>query len=197
MRATGIVYLYMTNGAHWVGLKELMGRPPWLDEFDDDWLEFSVTPEKVATFQRGFAAWIARPRRRSRSAEKAQRLGVPLVPVNGADDLARSPQYRHRGFFVDVTHPVLGTAAYPTVPYLLSASPAEITSPAPSLGQHTAEVRCSSHDRAAQLTVKNAATQAAARRRGVGRWKACGSSNSPRCGPGRTRASCWHSSVPR
>ena len=149
----GHVYLYMTNGAHWVGLKELMGRPPWLDEFDDDWLEFSVTPEKVATFHRGFAAWIA-DRAKDPITEKAQRIGVPLVPVNGADDLRRSPQYRHRGFFVDVTHPVLGTAAYPTVPYLMTASPAEITSPAPSLGQHTTQVRALAGPRS-QLTVKN------------------------------------------
>jgi crotonobetainyl-CoA:carnitine CoA-transferase CaiB-like acyl-CoA transferase len=149
----GHVYLYMTNGAHWVGLKELMGRPPWLDEFDDDWLEFSVTPEKVATFHRGFAAWIA-DRAKDPITEKAQRIGVPLVPVNGADDLRRSPQYRHRGFFVDVTHPVLGTAAYPTVPYLMTASPAEITSPAPSLGQHTTQVGALAGPRS-QLTVKN------------------------------------------
>ena len=108
----GHVYLYMTNGHHWVQLKELMGRPQWLDEFDDDWLEFSVTPEKVATFHRGFAPWI-RDQTKHSVAEKAQRLGVPLVPVNGAEDLLRLPQYRHRGFFRDVTHPVLGTAPIP------------------------------------------------------------------------------------
>jgi crotonobetainyl-CoA:carnitine CoA-transferase CaiB-like acyl-CoA transferase len=135
----GHVYLYMTNGSHWGGLKELMDRPAWLDDFDDDWLEFSVTQEKVATFRRCFAPWI-RDQAKDTVTEKAQRLGVPLVPVNGADDLLRSSQYRHRGFFADVTHPALGTAAYPTVPYLMSASPAEITSPAPSLGQHTADM---------------------------------------------------------
>ena len=69
----------MTNGAHWVGLKELMGHPPWLDEFDDDWLEFSVTPEKVATFHRGFAAWI-RDQAKDAVAEKAQRLGRAAGP---------------------------------------------------------------------------------------------------------------------
>ncbi|MGO9511234.1 MAG: CoA transferase, partial [Mycobacterium sp.] len=74
------------------------------------------------------------------AAERAQRMGVPLVPVNGAADLRDSPQYQHRGFFCDVAHPVLGTAAYPTVPYRLSASPAEIRSAAPTLGQHTAVV---------------------------------------------------------
>ena len=134
--ADGFVYLYMTSRAHWLGVKALMGHPEWLDEFDDDWLEFSVTPEKVAAFQRGFAQWV-RDLAKEAAAEEAQRLGVPLVPVNGAADLHDSPQYRHRGFFREVRHPVLGAAAYPTVPYALSASPAEITSAAPALGQHT------------------------------------------------------------
>jgi crotonobetainyl-CoA:carnitine CoA-transferase CaiB-like acyl-CoA transferase len=35
---------------------------------------------------------------------------------------------------------VLGSAAYPTVPYALSASPVALASPAPSLGQHTEAV---------------------------------------------------------
>ncbi|HUL98090.1 MAG TPA: CoA transferase, partial [Mycobacterium sp.] len=73
-------------------------------------------------------------------SERAQKLSVPLVPVNDAAALQRSEQYQHRGFFQDVTHPVLGTAAYPTVPYKLSASPAQIRSAAPILGQHTTQV---------------------------------------------------------
>ncbi|OBB65928.1 CaiB/BaiF CoA-transferase family protein [Mycobacterium sp. 852014-50255_SCH5639931] len=135
----GFVYLYMTSRAHWLGLKELMGHPEWLDAFDDDWLEFSVTPEKVAVFQRGFAGWI-RDLAKDEASDRAQRLGVPLVPVNGAADLHDSPQYRHRGFFQQVRHPVLGDAAYPTVPYAFSASPARITSAAPALGEHTGPV---------------------------------------------------------
>jgi crotonobetainyl-CoA:carnitine CoA-transferase CaiB-like acyl-CoA transferase len=137
--ADGFVYLYMTSRAHWLGVKELMGHPEWLDGFDDDWLEFSVTAEKVAAFRRGFAAWVGNLAKES-AADEAQRLGVPLVPVNDAADLHNSPQYRHRGFFQDAGHPVLGDAAYPTVPYVLSASPARITSAAPTLGQHTALV---------------------------------------------------------
>jgi crotonobetainyl-CoA:carnitine CoA-transferase CaiB-like acyl-CoA transferase len=160
----GHVYLYMTNGAHWLGVKELMGRPRWLDEFDDDWLEFSVTPEKVATFHRGFAPWI-RDQAKDAVTEKAQRLGVPLVPVNGADDLRQLPQYRHRGFFCDVTHPVLGTAAYPTVPYLMSASPAEITGPAPTLGQHSVDEIGISRPRT-PLTVKSPQLKPPKTRRG-------------------------------
>jgi crotonobetainyl-CoA:carnitine CoA-transferase CaiB-like acyl-CoA transferase len=137
--ADGFVYLYMTSRAHWLGVKALLGHPEWLDAFDDDWLEFSVTSEKVAVFQQGFAEWV-HDLAKETAAEQAQRLGVPLVPVNGAADLHQSPQYRHRGFFQNMRHPVLGDAQYPTVPYALSASPAEITSPAPTLGQHTAPV---------------------------------------------------------
>jgi crotonobetainyl-CoA:carnitine CoA-transferase CaiB-like acyl-CoA transferase len=136
--ADGFVYLYMTSRNHWAGLKKLMGQPEWLDAFDDDWLEFSVTPQKVATFQDGFARWVA-GLTKDAAAEEAQRLGVPLVPVKSAADLKNSPQYRHRGFFQNVTHPVLGTAAYPGVSYLMSASPVRITSAAPSLGQHTTD----------------------------------------------------------
>jgi crotonobetainyl-CoA:carnitine CoA-transferase CaiB-like acyl-CoA transferase len=137
--ADGFVYLYMTSRAHWLAVKKLMGGPVWLDDFDDDWLEFSVTPEKVTAFQRGFATWV-RDLAKETAADEAQRLGVPLVPVNDAADLHHAPQYRHRGFFQAVNHPVLGEAAYPTVPYTLSASPAEITSAAPALGQHTAAI---------------------------------------------------------
>jgi crotonobetainyl-CoA:carnitine CoA-transferase CaiB-like acyl-CoA transferase len=137
--ADGFVYLYMTSRAHWLGLKRLVGHPEWLDAFDDDWLEFSVTPEKVATFRRGFAEWV-RHSAKDAAADQAQRVGVPLVPVNGAADLHNSPQYRHRGFFRRVHHPVLGDADYPTVPYAFSVTPAEIASAAPTLGQHTAAV---------------------------------------------------------
>ena len=138
--ADGFVYLYMTSRTHWLGVKALMGEPEWLNDFDDDWLEFSVTREKVANFQRGFAQWV-KGLAKDAAADQAQRIGVPLVPVNGAADLHESPQYRHRGFFQDVVHPVIGEASYPTVPYALSASPAEIVSAAPTLGQHTAAVR--------------------------------------------------------
>ncbi len=153
--ADGFVYLYMTSRNHWMGLKKLMGQPEWLDAFDDDWLEFSVTPEKVTTFRDGFASWVA-GLTKGAAAEDAQRLGVPLVPVKSAADLKNSPQYRHRGFFQDVTHPVLGTAAYAGVPYLMSASPARISSAAPTLGQHTTEVAAGIDTPRRAPTVKSA-----------------------------------------
>ncbi|MBH0779640.1 CaiB/BaiF CoA transferase family protein [Nocardia bovistercoris] len=134
--ADGAVYLYMTNRNHWRGLRALLEEAAWLDEFDENWLEFDVSADKVAAFRAGFARSVA-ARSRAELTERAQKLGVALVPVNDAADLKQSAQYRHRGFFQRVTHPTLGAADYPTVPYRLSRTPARITRCAPELGEYT------------------------------------------------------------
>jgi crotonobetainyl-CoA:carnitine CoA-transferase CaiB-like acyl-CoA transferase len=132
----GAVYLYMTSKKHWAGFRTLLGNPHWATRFDDNWLEFAATKEAVAECRANFAAWV-RPLNKDEVSARAQRLDVPLVAVNDASDLHRSPQYLFREFFRPVRHPALGEALYPTVPYKLSATPARITSPAPRLGQHT------------------------------------------------------------
>lgn len=134
----GTVYLYMTSHAHWTGLCRLMGNPEWTRRFDKDWLEFGATESAVAECRQRFAEWVSTRKRDEVSAE-AQRLGVPLVSVNDASDLVRSQQFVFRQFFRKLEHPILGEALYPTVPYRLSASPAALTTPAPLLGEHSAE----------------------------------------------------------
>ncbi len=134
----GTVYLYMTSRTHWKGLCKLMGNPEWTSRFGEDWLEFAATPSAVAECRARFGDWV-RTRNRDEVSAEAQRLGVPLVPVNDAADLVRSPQFGFRQFFQSLEHPVLGKRLYPTVPYRLSASPAALASPAPRLGEHTGE----------------------------------------------------------
>ncbi|MGB8366683.1 MAG: CoA transferase [Rhizomicrobium sp.] len=141
----GTVYLYMTTKKHWAGLRTLMGDPEWATHFAEDWLEFGATASAVAACRAGFAAWV-RSMNKDEVSEKAQRLGVPLVSVNDASDLHRSPQFLFREFFQRLNHPVLGEALYPTVPYKLSATPAKLTNPAPLLGQHTAAVLGARHE---------------------------------------------------
>jgi crotonobetainyl-CoA:carnitine CoA-transferase CaiB-like acyl-CoA transferase len=134
----GFIYLTLINGQHWKGLKKLLGDPAWMAGFDDDWLEFKATPESVAKCRAHIGEWV-RDEKKDDVAERAQKLNVPLVPVNDASDLHRSPQFTHRGFFQSLDHPVLGKALYPTVPYKLSATPTHLASAAPYLGQHTVE----------------------------------------------------------
>jgi crotonobetainyl-CoA:carnitine CoA-transferase CaiB-like acyl-CoA transferase len=132
----GYVYLWMSDQGHWTALRQLMGDPEWMHDYPDQWLMRGVTPERVAKCREGVGAWMATQDRNDVS-DRAQKLGIQLVPVNDASDLPKSPQYQFRGYFAQVDHPVLGKAQYPTVPYKMSVTPARIISPAPLLGQHT------------------------------------------------------------
>ena len=140
--ADGYVFLYAINRNHWNGLKKLMDHPAWMDELDENWLEFEVTKERIANMRRHFAEWV-KAETKDDLAERAQRLGVPLVPVNDASDVQRSPQFQFREYFQTLEHAGTGEALYPTVPYKLSATPARLRTAAPRLGEHKAEVLAS------------------------------------------------------
>jgi crotonobetainyl-CoA:carnitine CoA-transferase CaiB-like acyl-CoA transferase len=135
----GYVYLWMSEPGHWNGMSTLMGGPAWMREYPERWLELHVTPERIDRCRAEIARWM-KDQNKSEVASRAQKLGVPLVPVNTMEDVFRSSQLEFRKFFTQVEHPTLGKLHYPTVPYRLSATPARIDQPAPLLGQHTDEV---------------------------------------------------------
>jgi crotonobetainyl-CoA:carnitine CoA-transferase CaiB-like acyl-CoA transferase len=134
----GYAYIWMSAPAHWDALRQLLGNPEWMDSFPEHWLERECTPERVVECRHHIGQWL-RTQDKHEAAEAAQTLGLTLVAVNNARDLKSSPQYEFRDFFTAVDHPVIGAAAYPTVPYRLSETPARIEAPAPLLGQHTRE----------------------------------------------------------
>ena len=70
----------------------------------------------------------------------AQARRIPFAPVSTLGSLLESDHLKERGFFVEVTHPEAGTLKHAGAPYKLSETPWEIRSPAPTLGQHNAEV---------------------------------------------------------
>lgn len=135
----GYVYLWMSEPAHWRGLCALMDEPQWMQEFPERWLELHVTAERIERCRGEISQWMkAQPK--GDVTARAQKLGVPLVPVNTLEDILESPQMRFRGFFTETEHRSLGRLRLPTVPYHLSATPARIERPAPALGDSTAAV---------------------------------------------------------
>jgi crotonobetainyl-CoA:carnitine CoA-transferase CaiB-like acyl-CoA transferase len=141
----GYIYVWLSEPGHWNGMATLMGNPVWMTEdFPDRWLELHVTPARIARCRANIAEWM-KDQQKAEVAERAQKLGVPLVPVNTMEDVFRSPQIGHRQFFAQIDHPQLGRLHYPTVPYHLSATPAAIKRAAPSLGAHTREVLQEAH----------------------------------------------------
>jgi len=81
----------------------------------------------------------------------AQEKRVPFAPVSTMGSLLESEHLNARGFFVEIDHPVVGPYRYAGAPYKLSATPWEIRRPAPTLGQHNAEVFGLSEDDLAAL----------------------------------------------
>jgi benzylsuccinate CoA-transferase BbsE subunit len=71
---------------------------------------------------------------------KAQARRVPFAPVSTMGDLLNSEHLKARGFFVEIAQPEAGTHKYPGAPLKYERTPWEIRMPAPTLGQHNAEV---------------------------------------------------------
>lgn len=132
----GFVYIWMSAPSHWDAVGEMLGRPEWMQEFPEHWLEKACTPERVALARKHIGEYL-KTQKKVEVSDRAQTLGLTMVPVSNAGDLIASSQFQFRGFFQELEHPQLGKVTYPTVPYKLSETPAQLNSPAPLLGQHT------------------------------------------------------------
>lgn len=80
------------------------------------------------------AAWTES--RDPHQAEQAlQQRGVPASAVQDGSDLYADPQLAHRGHFIDVEHPTLGTIKVEGTHFLLSKTPARLEKAGPTYGQ--------------------------------------------------------------
>jgi crotonobetainyl-CoA:carnitine CoA-transferase CaiB-like acyl-CoA transferase len=76
------------------------------------------------------AHWLAR----------LELAGVPSGPINDYAEALSDPQTLARDMVVDLVHPKAGPIKALGVPVKLSDTPGAVDRPAPSLGQHTAEI---------------------------------------------------------
>lgn len=66
--------------------------------------------------------------------------GVPAAPVNDVARMVQDPQVLAREMIVEQEHPTAGKIRVVGVPVKLSETPGAVRTPAPLLGEHTAEV---------------------------------------------------------
>jgi len=76
----------------------------------------------------------------NRLMQALQDAGVPAGAVYDARDVVNDPQLDERRHWVTLNHPEMGPSTYNSPPYRFSNAYSEPSSPAPLLGQHTAEV---------------------------------------------------------
>jgi len=84
-------------------------------------------------------AWASAIRPRE-AAEALQRTGIAAAPVSPATALLDDPHLLATGFWLHAERRHVGTHLIPRAPYFLDGARPGFTSPAPTLGEHNAEV---------------------------------------------------------
>jgi benzylsuccinate CoA-transferase BbsF subunit len=116
----------------WRGFKKALGNPPWAEDERFATLANRIENKKALDKLIG-------ERTQKHSTEEVmvllQKQGVVAGVVQDARDLARDPQLKHRGFFVELDHPEMGKTISDATPIRLSDSPPGYNRPAPLLGQ--------------------------------------------------------------
>ena len=77
---------------------------------------------------------------RAEATEKLLAMGLPIGPVQNAQDIFEDPHVAARKLMIDVSDPVLGSVKLVGPVPKLSANPVPLTDPAPLLGEHNAEI---------------------------------------------------------
>ncbi len=133
-------YIEIVGGsAHWNRIVKMLGEPEFLK--DPKWTSpgAQLDPQLYEEFMAFFIPWLMERTKRE-IWHIAQANHVICAPLNTPADVYDDPHFNARGFFVDVTHPVVGTFRMPGRPFIMSETPWQLRFPAPLLGQHTKEI---------------------------------------------------------
>src|SRR5947208_3944634 len=135
--ADGYITVGAANQRTWERLCEVLGRPDLVAR-----PEFATDADR-ASHRRELATIIeeimrAKPRRAW--LEALEKAGVPCGPILSYEQVFADSHVRHRGMVQQLDHPVGGRINQLGPAVKLSATPASLRRPAPTFGQHTAEV---------------------------------------------------------
>ncbi len=133
----GYVAISPREEHQWTAWLELMGNPSWGS--DERFTTRRDRQRNWTELEPLLIEWSSHEKKED-VYRRAQEAHVPAFPVNTAGDLFQSVQLQSRGFFREMDHPVAGRLPYTGFPYTLSNANLEMQRPAPTLGQHNAEV---------------------------------------------------------
>jgi crotonobetainyl-CoA:carnitine CoA-transferase CaiB-like acyl-CoA transferase len=125
------------NQANWERIAEVLGHPEWRED-----PRFVTNSDRMAHRVELVDLMNAVLRKRTRAQWQAafDAAGVPAGPVHTVGEALSHPQTLARGMVVEVEHPQAGLTRAIGCPIHFSATPTQITRPAPLLGQHTREL---------------------------------------------------------
>lgn len=131
------IHMVAGNDAHFPRFVRMIDRPELLE--DPRFATLAARMRNVDAIEAVAAAWFA-AHDSSEILAALSRAELPSAKIQTIEEVAANPYMREAGNIIDVEHPVAGTVPMQGLTIGLSASPASVRSPAPTLGQHTGEV---------------------------------------------------------
>lgn len=119
--------------AAWDALADALERPDWRG------LGHAARADLADEIEVELAAW-AGPREVFAAAMELQAAGVPAAPVQPSHTLCYDPQLSTTGFFPEMHRRYVGDHLVPAAPWIRDGERPALYRPAPTLGEHTAEV---------------------------------------------------------
>lgn len=133
------VAVAVRDDAQWRRLVAVMGAPDWA--MADALATVRGRRRNRDVVDGGLAAWF-RTRDAAAAVDDLVRSGVPVAQVISPSDVVDNPHLVDRGYFEPLVHPSTGPGVYPRPPFapIAGTDGRWLRTPAPTLGQHTAEV---------------------------------------------------------
>ena len=131
------VAITVRDDSDWRRLRLAIDDPTWSQSAMLDTVDGRLSNH--AAIDTGLSAWTV-----TRTEDEIETLlteaGVPAAKVARSSDLARDPQYAHRGFYHHLEHTETGSTAYAGHQYRIEGYDHGPRSAAPCLGEQTFEV---------------------------------------------------------
>jgi CoA:oxalate CoA-transferase len=135
----GHVALIFFEDREWICLLKLMGRTDLIEDPTFNTRTAVVKSGRRDEAQAYLLEWCLN-NNQAYIYHELQKAGGACGAVYTPERVVNSAQIVHRGFMLEVEHPVAGKLKYPSVPYKLSETPVTLRQAAPLLGQHNEEV---------------------------------------------------------
>ena len=133
----GYVVAVTPEEHQWHSLVKLIGDPEWAKE---DWCRDPVIrAENAEKINELIIEWTMK-HTKEEIFRQGQALSCPIAPVNTAEDIYHSEQFKSRNFFVDMEHPAIGKIPFPSSSFRFSKTPWKLVQAAPLLGEHNEEI---------------------------------------------------------
>ncbi len=133
-------YIDIWGGLEWFPKTcAMMGMPELVKDHRFDSRLKLLDPSLRTVFDEIWMPWVLE-RSKLEIMDICRKYGIMAGYMATMDDLLRDPQYRARGFFVDVDRPVTGSVKQPGAPVKMSITAWAVRRPAPLLGQHNADI---------------------------------------------------------